>query len=106
MNFPDQSLRHHEERESGPAKEASSPHVIGSVKSGKNLIEIVGCSHLHLPVIVLENVITVFEFGVISLSLMLGETSSGVDASIVIEVVIVKTLRGSESLVVEAGVSR
>lgn len=71
MEFPDESLVEHEEAERGIGNERSSPTVVGSVKSGVDLINIISRSLSPFPHIILENIVAVREFMWISLSFRL-----------------------------------
>ena len=91
MDLPNEGLGGHQEGEGRVTNEASSPSVVRSVESASNLVEVVGRSKSHLPVIVLENVGAVFEGSWVSLCLFWGETSSTVNEGVIFKVVSIET---------------
>ena len=69
MNFPEWGLREHHEGETDPTGKETSPCVIAAVKSGTNLVNVIGASESPLEIIVSKNVVGVLEFSWVSLSL-------------------------------------
>ena len=61
VDFPDKSLRGHEERETTVAGERSSPAIVRPVESASNLVQIVSSSHSPLPVVIFKDIIRVVE---------------------------------------------
>lgn len=105
VDLPDEGLGSHEEADGSPSEESACPAIVGSVKSGSDLIEIVGSSHSQFPVVSLENVTAVGELGWISLGLLWLESIGTSDGGVELEEVAIVTLRWLESLVVPAWVS-
>ena len=75
------------------------------MKSGSNLIQIVGSSHSPLPVIVLKYVITISKLAWVSFGLSWFESMGTSDSGLVIDMIRVLALRWVESLVIETWVS-
>lgn len=105
MNFPNHSLWHHKEAESGITEEASSPSIIGSVESVANLPEVVTGADGPLISVISEDIGAVVEGIWVTVSLLwLDTVGSSEDSSIVIEVVAITSVGGLKSFIVPSWV--
>ena len=105
MDLPDGGLGDHEEAEGGVADEAAGPAIVGSVEAVHDLVKIVRTSHLHFPVVVLENVVAIVELAGVSLSLAGLEAAGTAEGGSVIDITTIERLGRLKSLVVPARVA-
>ena len=105
MDFPDESLRSHEESKGSVSEKCACPSVVRSMESAADLVEIITSSHSIFPVIVLENIATKSEFSWISLSLSWLKSTGTSESRVELKEVSVISLRWIKSLVVELWVS-
>ena len=66
VEFPNGSVSEHHEGGTTPGDKAAGPHVVGSVKTGANLVEIVTSAHSPFPVVGVDHVSNIVELGWIS----------------------------------------
>ena len=104
MQFPDGSLRCHQETESSISTKSSGPSVVWSVESVGNLIKIISKSHSILPVVILEKVVAILESIWITVSLSCFKSISTSNASLKVKVISVKGTAWLESLIVPSWV--
>ena len=71
VDLPEKGLVGHHEGETGPSDEGTSPSVVGSVESLRDLVKIVSSAHSPFPVVVLEDVVAVLELRWVSLGFVL-----------------------------------
>ena len=62
-------MSHHHEGETTPGNHGAGPHVVGAMKSGANLVEIVTSTHAPFPVVRAKHVSHVSELGWVTLGL-------------------------------------
>jgi hypothetical protein len=103
VQFPEGSMGEHHEAEATVANEAAGPHVVGTMQTGTNLVEIVTGAHSPFPVIGANNVGHVLELGWVSLGLGSLATIWSMVGSIGRDIVSIETLGRLEAHVVVAG---
>ena len=103
VQLPERSVSEHHEAEAAITNEATSPHVVGSVQTGANLVEIVTSSHSPFPVVGTDHVGHVVELRWVSLGLGSLTTFGAVIGGVSANVVSVETLGRLEAHIVVAG---
>jgi len=68
MELPERGVCEHHEGETTISDKSLSPHVVGAVKAGANLIKVVTSTHAPFPVVSVHNVGNVRELGGVTLS--------------------------------------
>ena len=103
VELPERSVSEHHECEATVSNKCACPHVVGTMKTGSDLVKIVASAHSPFPVVRADDVGHVLELGWISLSLGGLSTVGSVVVGISADVVTVETLGGLEAHVVIAG---
>ena len=106
MELPDESLVKHQEGETSPANQGAGPAIVGAVQAVEDLVYVITGAHSPFPVVVLPQVVAVLELAWIAIGLGRSAALSGVEWCNVVHVVVINTLRGRETLVVERRVVR
>jgi hypothetical protein len=57
VNFPNKGLREHHESETSVGHKALGPCIVGSVKTGAGLINVISTTHAPFHVIVAEKIV-------------------------------------------------
>ena len=102
MELPDESLVEHQEGETGVGNEGTGPSVVDSVEARPDLVDVISSAHSPLPDVIPEDVVGISELAGVALSLGGLSAFSAVDVGPVVDVDVIKALRGSESEVVMA----
>ena len=102
MDLPDKSLVEHQETETSVANKGAGPSVVGTMNMLVDLIQVVSSAHPPFPEIILEDVVAVSELAWVALSLAGLSTTGSMNISPVVDINVVKTLRGLEAEIVVA----
>jgi len=102
VDLPEEGLVGHHEGETGPSDEGTSPAIVGSVKSLRDLVKIVSSAHSPFPVVVLEDIVAVLELRWVSLGFVTVFRIGSVEVGPPVVVHIIVALRRSKSHVVVA----
>jgi len=102
VDFPEEGLVGHHEGETSPGNKGTSPSIVGSVESLRDLVKIVSSAHSPFPVVVLEDVVAELELGWVSLGFVTVFRVSSVEVGPLVVVHVIVTLRWSKSHVVVA----